>query len=148
MLEYLNKFERAIVSTLIVLMGLVVVLATLDLGWNIVRNILTPPFGLLTVDEMLDIFGYFLIVLIGIELLGTMTAYFIEHIVHAEIVVEVAMIAVARKVIILDVKELGSLNVIAIAAIIVAMAAAYLVIKRTRAVAQKLGGADRADAAR
>jgi uncharacterized membrane protein (DUF373 family) len=148
MLGYLKKFERTVVGALIALMALVVVLATVDLGWNIVRNVVTPPFGLLGVDEILDIFGYFLIVLIGIELLGTMTAYFVEHIVHAEIVVEVAMIAVARKVIILDVKELSSLTVIAIAAILLAMAVAYLVIKRTHAVVQKLGGGDRADAAR
>jgi len=148
MLGYLKKFEQAIVGTLIVFMAMVVVLATVDLGWSIVRNVATPPFGLLDVDEILDIFGYFLIVLIGIELLGTMTAYFIEHVVHAEIVVEVAMIAVARKVIILDVKELGGLSVIAIAAILVAMSAAYLVIKRTHAVAQKPGDRDRADAAR
>lgn len=148
MLGYLKKFERIVIGTLIVMMALVVMLATLDLGWSIARHVVTPPFALLDVDEILDIFGYFLIVLIGIELLGTMTAYFVEHLVHAEIVVEVAMIAVARKVIILDVKELGSMTVIAIAAILLAMSAAYLVIKRTHSVADKLRGSDRADAAR
>jgi uncharacterized membrane protein (DUF373 family) len=147
-LKYLKKFEQIIVSILMVLMALVVLLSTVELGWAIAKNVMTPPFGLLDVDGILDIFGYFLIVLIGIELLGTMTAYFVEHVVHSEVVVEVAMIAVARKVVILDVKELDSMTVIAIAAIIVAMAVAYFVIKRSHSIIQKPRGDDRADPAR
>jgi uncharacterized membrane protein (DUF373 family) len=52
--------------------------------------------------------------------------------VHAEIVIKVAMIAIARKIIILDVKDLPSLTLIGIAAIVIALSAAYYVIKRLR----------------
>jgi uncharacterized membrane protein (DUF373 family) len=37
--------------------------------------------------------------LIGIELLETIKAYLLEKVVHVEIVIEVALIAIARKVI-------------------------------------------------
>jgi len=130
MLNLLKKFEQVIISTLIGLMVVVVLLSTIELGWLIVKDILTPPIILLEIDELLDVFGFFLLVLIGLELLETIRAYLTEHVIHAEIVLEVALIAIARKVIILDVKELPSLTLIGIAAIIVALAGAYYVIKR------------------
>jgi uncharacterized membrane protein (DUF373 family) len=130
MLNLLKKFEQVIISTLIGLMVVVVLLSTIELGWLIVKDILTPPIILLEIDELLDVFGFFLLVLIGLELLETIRAYLTEHVIHAEIVLEVALIAIARKVIILDVKELPSLTLIGIAAIIVALAGAYYVIRR------------------
>ncbi|MDW8072136.1 MAG: phosphate-starvation-inducible PsiE family protein, partial [Anaerolineae bacterium] len=57
--------------------------------------------------------------------------YFQEHVIHAELVLEVAIIAIVRKVIILDVKELSSLTLIGIAAIIAALAGAYYLLKHT-----------------
>ena len=44
--------------------------------------------------------GFFLLVLIGIELLETIKAYLLTNVIHVEIVLEVALIAIARKVII------------------------------------------------
>ena len=46
--------------------------------------------------------GGFLLVLIGIELLDTIKAYFRENTIHVEIVILLAIIAIARKVILLD----------------------------------------------
>jgi uncharacterized membrane protein (DUF373 family) len=107
-----------------------VFLSTLELGWILIRDIVTPPVVLLDINELLDVFGFFLLVLIGIELLETIKTYFVEHVIHAEVVIEVAMIAIARKVIILDVKELPSLTLLGIAAIIITLAVAYWVVKR------------------
>jgi uncharacterized membrane protein (DUF373 family) len=124
MLDLLKKFEKAITVTLVVLMAVVVLLATIELGWIIVQDIITPPVFLLEISELLDIFGLFLLVLIGVELLETIKAYLKENVVHFEVVLTVAMIAIARKVITLDVKELPSMSLVGIAAIIVALAAA------------------------
>ena len=55
-----------------------------------------------------------------------------EHVVHVEIVLEVALIAVARKVVIIDVKEYSSETLVAIAAIVVALAGAYYLQNRVR----------------
>jgi uncharacterized membrane protein (DUF373 family) len=132
MLNILKKFERLIVGALIILMMIVVLLSTLELGWMLLQDILTPPYIILDSNELLDIFGFFLLVLIGIELLETLRAYLVDNVVHAEVVVEVAMIAIARKVIILDVKELPGLTLVGIAAIIVALTGAFFVLKRWR----------------
>ena len=130
MLDVLKKFEKVVLLALVFMMSVVVFLSTLELGWILIRDIVTPPVVLLDIDELLDVFGFFLLVLIGIELLETIKTYFVEHVIHAEVVIEVAMIAIARKVIILDVKELPSLTLLGIAAIIITLAVAYWLVKR------------------
>ena len=130
MLDVLRKYEKVVLVALVFMMGIVVFLSTLELGWILIQDIVTPPVVLLDIDELLDVFGFFLLVLIGIELLETIKTYFVEHVMHAEVVIEVAVIAIARKVIILDVKELPSLTLLGIAAIIITLAVAYWVVKR------------------
>jgi uncharacterized membrane protein (DUF373 family) len=130
MLNYLKRFEQFIIIALVAMMVIVVLLSTIELGWIIIKDIMAPPVVLLNINELLDVFGFFLLVLIGVELLETIKTYFLEHIVHVEVVVEVAMIAIARKVIILDVKEYEPLQLTGIAVIIAALAVAYYVIKR------------------
>ena len=132
MLELLKKFEKAVTAALVVMMAVVVLLATIELGWIIVKDIITPPVFLLEIDELLDIFGLFLLVLIGVELLETIKAYLKENVVHFEVVLTVAMIAIARKVITLDVKDLPAMTLMGIAAIIVALAAAQYFFRRTQ----------------
>ena len=124
MLDLLKKFEKLITVTLGVLMAIVVLLATIELGWFIANDIITPPVFLLEIEELLDILALFLLVLIGVELLETIKTYIKDNIVHIDVVLTVAMIAIARKVIILDVKELPSMTLVGIASIIVALAAA------------------------
>lgn len=71
MTAVLKFFGKLIVFALVGMMALVVALATIELGWIIVKDIITPPIFLLDSNELLDIFGLFLLVLVGIELLDT-----------------------------------------------------------------------------
>jgi len=130
MKEFLKKFEKAIVVSLIGMMIVVVFLATIELGWIIIKDIITAPMILLEIQELLEIFGFFLLVLIGVELLETIKAYLSEKVVHVEIVLEVAMIAIARKVIILDLEKYSSQTLLGIAALILSLAIAFYFIKR------------------
>ena len=125
MLVFLKRFERAIVTVLIVLMVLVIALATIEVCWLILQDITSPPVLILEIDELLDIFGKFLLVLVGIELLYTLRAYWAENEVHVEVVFAMALIAVARKVIVLDVKDLDSMVLIGIAAVVLALSVGY-----------------------
>ena len=61
MMKYIDKFETHINVTLLGMLALVVVLATVDLGWLIIKDILTPPVFLLDVAELLELFGAFLL---------------------------------------------------------------------------------------
>ena len=137
---FLRRVERYVVISLIAMMVVVVVLSTIELGYLIIKDLITPPYAMFEIDELLDVFGFFLLILIGVELLETIKAYLADHVVHVEIVLEVALIAVARKVIILDVNEYSSLTLLAIAALIVALAVAYYIQKRIRPGAPPAGG--------
>ncbi|HQP32323.1 MAG TPA: phosphate-starvation-inducible PsiE family protein, partial [Deltaproteobacteria bacterium] len=112
------KVEKAVLYILMALMAVVLVLATIDLIWTIAMAIATPPFLIVTLENLLDIFGMFLLVLVGLELLDTITAYIREHVVHAEIVLLAAMIAVSRKAITLDFKQTDPIVAFGIAALL------------------------------
>lgn len=133
-MKYLEKVERVIVLSLLVMMVSVVFLATIELGWIIITDIISPPILLLDIHELLEIFGMFLLVLIGIELLETVKMYLTHKTVHVEVVFTVAMIAIARKVIILDIEKVSSLTLIGIGIIVVALSIGYylLTLKRKR----------------
>jgi uncharacterized membrane protein (DUF373 family) len=130
--NYLDTFQKIIITVLTALMGLVVLLATLELVYIIALDILSPPFILLDANELLSIFGYFLLILIGIELLETFRIYLQEHAINVQVVFLVAMIAIARKVIILEVDEIQSLTLIGIGFIIIALAAGYYLVKKSQ----------------
>jgi uncharacterized membrane protein (DUF373 family) len=128
--EFLKRFEELIVHALIGMMIIVIFLATLELGWIIIKDILRPPLFLLEIRDLVEIFGFFLLVLIGIELLETIKAYLVENIVHVDIVIEVALIAIARKIIILDLDKYDGLTLVGIATIIFSVAFAFFTIRR------------------
>jgi uncharacterized membrane protein (DUF373 family) len=132
MLSFLRRFQKIIVVSLIAMMVLTVFLATIELAWMLILDITTEPMFLLEVQELLDLFGLFLLVLIGIELIETLRTYLTDHEIHAEVVFTVALIAIGRKVIILDVKELPSLTLVGIAAVILAMSFGYFLLKYLR----------------
>ena len=94
MLIVIKKFEQIIVTALIVMMGFTILLATIELAWLIIKDIISPPIILLEINELLDIFGLFLLVLLGIELVSTLKTYLTEHEVHVEVVFAVALIAI------------------------------------------------------
>ena len=133
MFNFLRKIEKIMIQVLMIMMAIVLALAILDLGWLIIKDIIHPPFLILSVSQLLDIFGLFMLVLIGIELLETiMKTYLTQGRPHYEVVLSVAIIAIARKVIILDLKKLNSLNLVGIASIIFALTAGYFLMKRSR----------------
>ena len=134
MFTVLKKFEHLMIQALTIMMAIVLGLATLDLGWLIVKDISQPPLFLLSVNELLEVFGLFMLVVIGIELLQSiMKTYLTEGQPHFEVVLSVAIIAIARKVIILDLKEVDSLSLIGIASIVIALTVGYYLMKRGHA---------------
>ncbi|AET64980.1 phosphate-starvation-inducible PsiE family protein [Methanothrix harundinacea] len=132
MMEMLTKFQNAVLILLTWMMALVVFLATAELFYIVAKEIVSPPLILLGIDQLLEIFGYFLLVLIGIELLETFRIYLAEKVINVQVVLLVAIIAIARKVIILDVTKLPSMTLIGIAAIVVSLSAGYYLVKKSQ----------------
>jgi len=129
--KILIKFEKCIVMVLLIMMMLAILISTIELGVLLIRQFLHPPRFLLDINELLEVFGFFLLVLIGLELLKTVQSFLEDDEIHVEVVLLVAIIAVARKIIIFDYKSLTPQMLISIAAIIVALSAGFYLVKKT-----------------
>jgi len=131
MIDYLHKFERAVIGTLILMLALVILLSVVELGWVLINDIITPPVFILEISELLELFGLFLLVLIGIELLETMKKYYTEGRIDLDVIITVSLIAIGRKIITMDPKAYEALTLVGMAAIIMALFAGYWVIKKS-----------------
>jgi uncharacterized membrane protein (DUF373 family) len=128
----LKKFEHVVIIILICLLALVVLCSIGDLGLQIFKDLLTPPVFLLQFSQLSELFGYFLLILIGLELIESVKAYLVEGAVHTEIVLTVAIIALGRKIITLEAKEYNGFVLFGIGFILLALAIAYYLIKRPK----------------
>ena len=132
MLGYINKFERGVYYILMILLAGVIFLGVIELLVILYDALVTDLSYRLVNQEILQVFGYFLLILIGIELLETIKVYEI----HVEIIILVAIIAVARKIILLDPfaeggEVLNSSSMIALGVVIIALSASYYLIRKT-----------------
>lgn len=128
--RFVKKAETIIVSCLIIMMLLVVVLTIIELIWILFADMMSPPILILEIHELLELFGMFLLVLIGIELLETLQVYSQSRQLRAEVIVLVAVIAMSRKVITLDLNETPAQTLIGISAIIFSLMIGYYAVKK------------------
>ena len=125
-----SKFEFFIVLALLLMMMIALSASTIELGFILVEQLLEPPMLLLDVKEMLTVFAFFLMVLIGLELVESIKMYLEEDVIHVEVVVLVAIIAVARKIIVIDYYSVSYEILLSIAALMIVLSAGYFLLKR------------------
>lgn len=130
MLLFLKKFELFILKVLLGMIMVVVFVSTIELGWIVIKDLYAQPRFLLSIADLKEIFGFFLLVLIGIELLETIKAYLVNNVIQVEIILEVALIAIARKVIILDFEKYDGFITLAIGTLILTVAAAHYAVRK------------------
>ncbi|MCB0283694.1 MAG: phosphate-starvation-inducible PsiE family protein [Calditrichae bacterium] len=132
LLRNLQKIIRFSVRVLAVIMTLVIVWGVIDVGWVIYKRLIETPFMLLTISDILATFGAFIAVMIAIEIFENITVYLREDVIHVEIVMATALMAIARKVIVLDYKEMSAEYVFATAAVTLAMSIGYWLVVRNK----------------
>ncbi|HAI96912.1 MAG: phosphate-starvation-inducible E-like protein [Cycloclasticus sp.] len=115
----------------LILMAIVVTIAIVELGIILYLDLFDPTDDVLflEINELFRIFGFFFIILIGFELIETVEMYFKDNVIHAEVVLLVAVIAVSRKVILLDLEKYDPLAIIGLGIIIIALGGCYWFIK-------------------
>jgi uncharacterized membrane protein (DUF373 family) len=128
----ITKAQKLVVVVLSAMLIIVVALSTAHLGLLIAQELWQPPRFLIPVDGLLEIFGYFLLVLIGVELLETLKAYVKKNVIHVRVVLEVALIAMARKVIVAEPNTAPSLTLFGSAALILALGLAFYFERQAR----------------
>ena len=114
-------------------MALVVAILTFEMSIIIIREVFQNnenPGIIIDTNEVIKIFGFFINVLIGLELFETVKLYLKENIFHPEVILMISLIAILRKVIILDFSEIDSVMAMAIALLIASITIGYYLIKK------------------
>jgi len=127
MIQHLKQFERFIVAALILMLAVVILLSVGELAWILAQDVISPPVLLLDIDELLELFGFFLLVLIGIELLETIKNYYTEGKIELTVIFTVALIALARKIIILEPDKYDPVTLVGLGIMILALVCGYWV---------------------
>lgn len=133
MLERLNQFEKLMYYILVVLLAFVIFISVVELVILLIGGLFLDQTFRLDNHEILNVFGFFLLILIGIELLDTIKAYIKKQEIHVEIIVLLAIIAVARKIILLDPYSdmpLSDLTLWGMGVVVICLAASYYLIRK------------------
>jgi uncharacterized membrane protein (DUF373 family) len=133
-------FEKFIVVVLLILLMVVILFATLQFAsailyglgervWHYLfrRNLAEVS---LQIDVMHDVFAQFLLILIGIELMKTIMMYLDEHVIHVEVVLTVAIIAIARHAIDINYRDANPLAILATGVVVLALTLGYYFFKK------------------
>ena len=127
MIQHLKQFERFIVAVLILMLAMVILLSVGELAWILIQDVISPPVLILDIEELLELFGFFLLVLIGLELLETIKNYYTEGKIELTVIFTVALIALARKIIILEPDKYEPLTLVGLGIMILALVCGYWV---------------------
>lgn len=130
-LGFYKRFEQVIALILAWLIAVIIVLAVWDL---------TKKVALLATHDMLDpldhqrfqaIFGQILTVLIALEFKHSIVKVVatVESIVQVRTVLLIALLALARKFVILDATEYSAATIFALAAVLLALGIAYWLVR-------------------
>jgi uncharacterized membrane protein (DUF373 family) len=124
--------ERLVVGALLILLMVTILVGTVIVGWSLIQDLL--DFGALVANPkaLFDVFGLFVAVLVGVELLRILRHLVQSHEVDTMLVVETALIALCNKVITLNLSAVSWTTLLAIAALILGLAGAIHALRGER----------------
>lgn len=131
-LHWLENLEGIVSKILSIAMVIVILEAIVNLTVFIANDLFishTEAFS----KTLFKAFGLFLNVLIALEILENITAYLKKHVVQVELVIVTSLIAVARKIIILDLEKVSGTELIGLAIAIFSLSVSYLIIRTINA---------------
>jgi len=133
-ISLLHKSIRLNVRVLALMMSLVVLWGTIDLAIDLYEKWISPPILLITMPEILGTFAGFLTILIAIEIFSNITLYIRNDVFPIQLVVATALMAISRKIIVLDFEKVSAMEILATAAVVLALGITYwLLDKKTPA---------------
>ncbi len=125
LIQILRTVVRIAIRILAVLMTIVILWGVADVIMVLYQELKTPPILMLTISDILTLFGAFMAVLIAIEILINIIIYLRDDVIHLKIVMATALMAISRKVIIMDFTTISAEYVFAVAAVALSMSVGY-----------------------
>lgn len=125
LVDRLHCVIRQAIRLLAVLMVAVILWSVADVVLVLYEKLSSPPLLLLDLSDIFVVFAAFLAVLIAIEIFVNITLYLRDDIIHVRLVLATALMAIARKVIVLDLSTLSPMYLFGIGVIILALGITY-----------------------
>ncbi len=122
------KIVKGSLAVLAVLMTLVIIWGIFDVIYVLYQRLTTPPLYLLNINDILATFGAFMAVLIAIEIFANIIIYLQSETIHLKLVMSTALMAAARKVIVMDFSVTTYLEIISLGVVILALSIGYWLI--------------------
>lgn len=122
-------FETILLVGILLALSVTLLLAFIDITHVIYTKIMAPPAFIVDSQGLMELFSLILILLIGLELIETVKTYLEEGAVHVELVLLVAIIAIARKVVVWDFDKYSHTELYSLAAMVLALAVSYFLVK-------------------
>jgi uncharacterized membrane protein (DUF373 family) len=132
-LHGLETIEGWVSKLLSIGMILVTIIAIFHLGYSLIETLADTIYQHNAANfntELFQLFGLFLNVLIALEILENITAYLKKHVIQVELVLVTSLIAVSRKIIILDLEKKDSNDLIALAVAVFSLSISYFIIRQ------------------
>lgn len=131
-LHLIENIQILVSKLLSITMIVLILFAIVDLVIFVINKLLAWDLNEASFSKNLfTAFGLFLNILIALEILENITAYLRKSVIHVELVIATSLIAVARKIIILDLKNTEGLKVIGLAVAVFALSISYWIIRRS-----------------
>lgn len=129
----LHHIIRFAIRVLAVLMVAVILWGVGDVIYIIYERLIKPPVLLLDINDIFYTFGGFMAVLIAIEIFINIRLYLGTNIFPVQLVVATALMAISRKVIVLDFDDVTPMYLIGIAATTLALGVTYWLLRQGQA---------------
>lgn len=133
--KIIRYFENAVVLSLMAILGIIIAITTYELVVMLILEIIDNSeenkLLFLNIKDLFEAFSFILFIVIGLELFETLKVYLKKHVIPAEVILLVALTAIARKIIILDYDKYDGIVYLGIAAIVVSLSFGYFLIKKS-----------------
>ena len=125
LIAFLHKAIKFAVRILAILMVVVIFWGVADVMYVMYKQLIEPPFLLLNISDIFKTFAAFLAVLIAIEIFQNIVLYLRTDVIPLKLVIATALMAIARKVIIIDFDEVASMYIFATGVVVLALGITY-----------------------
>jgi uncharacterized membrane protein (DUF373 family) len=121
--------NKNIVRILISIMTIMLMLGTIQLIFLEFKKITNPPYLLIEVSTLFEVFNLILIIAVGYELIKALLLIISSDTIPTVPIIEISIIAISTKIITLDIKQTNSNVIISLALLIAALGLSYFLLK-------------------
>lgn len=127
----IRLFKRIIIIFLMIMLAIIIIISAGYVAWSMIDK-LVVHFDISSISTIIiEILGLFLLVFVSLELFATFNLYTKEHTAHVEAMLLVTLIAISRKIILLDYTSISLDILLGLSALVIAISAAYYLLKKT-----------------